>query len=254
MPILLDHLIVPSRDKAASAQFLGDLLGVPWEPSALGDHFAPVYVNETLTLDFADREQFESHHYCFHVSDAEFDAIFARLTAKNIPYRSTPQGAIDMRINTQGGGKNVYWTDGDGHNWEMLTVSYARPTPRLRPSERCACTGPWSLCSTQPPGKRRPGDAETCRNPASPASPVISTTFLQGDAPVVWVTLVTLVTHHAVDCLEQRRGQHAETLVRLPRPTGSLAVVTLRGGEAATANITGWSPPFTVDVLVGHVA
>ncbi len=129
MPILLDHLIVPSHDKAAGAQLLGEILGVRWEPSALGDHFAPVYVNETLTLDFADREQFDSHHYCFHVSDAEFDAIFARLAAKGVPYRSTPQGAMDMQINTRGGGKNVYWTDADGHNWEMLTVSYARPTP-----------------------------------------------------------------------------------------------------------------------------
>ena len=124
MPILLDHLIVPSHDKAAGAQFLGELLGVPWEP---GDHFAPVHVNDTLTLDFADREQFESHHYCFHVSDANFDAIFARLTARGIAYRSTPLGPVDMQINTRGGGKNLYWSDADGHNWEMLTVSYARP-------------------------------------------------------------------------------------------------------------------------------
>lgn len=124
MPILLDHLIVPSRDKAAGARFLGELLGVPWEP---GDHFAPVYVNETLTIDFADREQFASHHYCFHVSDEEFEAIFARLKAKGVSYRSTPQGPVDMQINTRGGGKNLYWNDADGHVWEMLTVSYARP-------------------------------------------------------------------------------------------------------------------------------
>ncbi len=32
-----------------------------------------------------------------------------------------------MQINTRGGGKNLYWSDADGHNWEMLTVSYARP-------------------------------------------------------------------------------------------------------------------------------
>lgn len=124
MPILLDHLIVPSRDKVAGARFLGELLGVPWEP---GDHFAPVYVNETLTIDFADREQFASHHYCFHVSDEEFEAIFARLKAKGVSYRSTPQGPVDMQINTRGGGKNLYWNDADGHVWEMLTVSYARP-------------------------------------------------------------------------------------------------------------------------------
>ena len=125
MPILLDHLIVPSHDNSKGAQFLGELLGVPWEP---GDHFAPVHVNETLTLDFANREQFDSHHYCFHVSSEEFEAIFARIKARSIAYRSTPQGPFDMQINTRNGGKNLYWSDADGHNWEILTVSYARPS------------------------------------------------------------------------------------------------------------------------------
>jgi catechol 2,3-dioxygenase-like lactoylglutathione lyase family enzyme len=124
MAILLDHLIVPSHNPVASAQFLADLLGVPWETGQ--GHFTPVYVNETLTLDFDQREQFDRHHYCFHVSDAEFDGIFARIRAAGIPYRSTPLGDVDMQINTRRGGRNFYWHDDDGHNWEVLTVSYAR--------------------------------------------------------------------------------------------------------------------------------
>jgi hypothetical protein len=31
-----------------------------------------------------------------------------------------------MQINRRLGGKNLYWQDGDGHLWEILTVSYAR--------------------------------------------------------------------------------------------------------------------------------
>src|SRR5438105_15083246 len=104
MPILLDHLIVPSHDKAAGARFLGELVGVPWEP---GDHFAPVYLNESLTLDFGDRERFDSHHYCFHVDDEQFEAIFSRIRARDIPYRSTPTGPVDMQVNTHNGGKNL---------------------------------------------------------------------------------------------------------------------------------------------------
>ena len=92
MAILLDHLIVPSHDPVPSAQFLATLLDVPWE--AERGHFTPVYVNETLTLDFAEREQFDRHHYCFHVSEAEFDGIFARVRAAGIPYRSTPVSPI----------------------------------------------------------------------------------------------------------------------------------------------------------------
>ena len=124
MAIRLDHVIVPSHDRLAAAKFLAGLLGVPGEESR-GD-FTPVYVNETLTFDFANREQFESHHFCFHVGDSEFDAIFGRLQAARIKYRSRPHGEDDMQINSRLGGKNVYWQDADGHLWEILTVSYAR--------------------------------------------------------------------------------------------------------------------------------
>jgi len=125
MPILLDHLIVPSHDKNTGARQLAELLDVPYESSE--GMFAPVYVNETLTLDFGDWPEFDVHHYCFHVTDAEFDAIHARLVAAGVSYRSSPHGPIDMQISTYGGGKNLYWFDADGHNWEILTVSYARP-------------------------------------------------------------------------------------------------------------------------------
>jgi len=125
MAIVLDHLIVPAHDPVASAKVLADLLGVPWE--AARGHFTPVYVNETLTLDFAGRDGFESHHYCFRVSDAEFDAIFERVKAAGTRYRSQPNGPDDMQINARLGGRNIYWNDRNGHIWEILTVSYARP-------------------------------------------------------------------------------------------------------------------------------
>ena len=124
MAIQLDHVIVPSHNRFESAKFLASLLGVPWQESH--GNFTPVFVNDALTLDFADREAFESHHYCFRVSDGEFDAIFGRIQAAPIKYRSRPRGDDDMQINRRLGGKNVYWQDADGHLWEMLTVSYAR--------------------------------------------------------------------------------------------------------------------------------
>ncbi|MGE3540775.1 MAG: VOC family protein [Candidatus Tectimicrobiota bacterium] len=125
MAILLDHLIVPSHDPVQAAQSLADILGVAW--SAEGGHFTPVYVNDTLTLDFAQGEHFDHHHYCFHVSENEFDGIFERVRAAGIAYRSTPLGDDDLQLNTRLGGRNFYWNDSDGHIWEVLTVSYARP-------------------------------------------------------------------------------------------------------------------------------
>ena len=125
MPIQLDHVIVPSRDRRAGASALAALLGVPWAESQ--GHFTPVYVNEGLTLDFADRDGFASHHFCFRVGDEQFEAIFGRIRSAGITYGSSPFGPDDFKINRRLGGKNVYWKDADGHLWEVLTVSYARP-------------------------------------------------------------------------------------------------------------------------------
>ncbi|MEO8407020.1 MAG: VOC family protein [Oxalobacteraceae bacterium] len=125
MTIQLDHVIVSSHDKAASAKLLAQLLGVPWGQAAAGP-FCAVYVNDGLTLDFIETEEnFPVEHYCFRVGPEEFDAILERIKAAGIKYRSTVRGPVDMQINTQFG--NIYWNEPDGHQWEMLTVSYARP-------------------------------------------------------------------------------------------------------------------------------
>jgi hypothetical protein len=126
--IHLDHAIVSSRDKSAAAKQLAELLGVPWGPAAAGP-FTAVYVNDGLTLDFIDtEEEFPVEHFCFRVGQAEFDAVLKRIQAASIPYRSEVRGPVDMQVNAQLG--NVYWNEPDGHQWEMLTVSYARqPKP-----------------------------------------------------------------------------------------------------------------------------
>ena len=71
MTIQLDHVIVPSRQPIASARLLAELLGVSWEASR--GEFSPVYVNDSLTVDFMERDQFQRHHLCFRVGDADFD-------------------------------------------------------------------------------------------------------------------------------------------------------------------------------------
>jgi hypothetical protein len=125
MAIQLDHVIVPSRSQVASAKLLSELLGVSWAERGAGP-FSPVYVNGGLTLDFQDTdEQFPVYHFCFRVEPEEFHAILSRIQAAGIQYRSTVRGPVDMRVSTQYG--NIYWNEPDGHQWEMLTVSYARP-------------------------------------------------------------------------------------------------------------------------------
>jgi hypothetical protein len=126
MAIELDHTIVPSHQPVASAQRLAELLGVPWAAAGAGP-FSPVYVNAGLTLDFIGTEElFPVYHFCFRVSEGDFDAILGRLKAADIPYRSAVRGPEDQKVNTDYGGRMVYWNEPDGHQWELLTVSYAR--------------------------------------------------------------------------------------------------------------------------------
>ena len=121
-----DHLTVPSRDRATAAARLASILGVAHGPSRIGP-FTAVYVSDSLTLDFDQADgDFPVMHYCFRVSDTEFDALVARLRELRVPYRSTPHGPVDDLINESMGGRIVYWSEPDGHAWEALTESYAR--------------------------------------------------------------------------------------------------------------------------------
>jgi hypothetical protein len=126
MSIELDHAMVPARNRWAAAELLAKLLDVPWAEATVGP-FCAVYVNEGLTLDFDQAEgSFPTQHYCFRVSETEFQGIVKRLGVAGIQYGSTPHGPLDNQINTLHGGKIVYWHEPDGHVWEALTVSYAR--------------------------------------------------------------------------------------------------------------------------------
>jgi hypothetical protein len=126
MTVHLDHTIVPSHTRDASAQRLAQLLGVPCGPAQAGPFFA-VYVNDGLTLDFIQTdEDFPVYHFAFRVTEEDFDRILARIQAAGIAYRSDVRGPVNMKINTDYGGRMIYWNEPDGHQWEILTASYAR--------------------------------------------------------------------------------------------------------------------------------
>ncbi len=120
MAIVLNHTIVPARDRVASAQWFARIFGVPYR-GTMGP-FAAVQVNDTLTLDFDERRpDFDSRHYAFHVSEDEFDAIFGRVQEASIPYGSGPYALEDSQINHRQGGRGVYFRDPDGHILELMT-------------------------------------------------------------------------------------------------------------------------------------
>lgn len=126
MPIALDHIMVPSKNKEFAAERLASILGVKWGPAKIGP-FTAVYVNSGFTIDFDEwQEEFPKGHYCFRVDDGLFDEVLSRIRLAGIPYRSLPHGADDEQVNTSLGGKIIYWDEPEGHVWELLTKSYAR--------------------------------------------------------------------------------------------------------------------------------
>jgi catechol 2,3-dioxygenase-like lactoylglutathione lyase family enzyme len=131
MTIRLDHTIVPATDKVASAAFFADIFGLTVKPDS--GPFAQVQVNESLTLDFADAPEpwggpgfdprtGQSHHYAFHVSEAEFEAIFGRVQVRGLPYGSGPFNHTDGQIYSRRGGRGFYFEDPYGHLLEVMTV------------------------------------------------------------------------------------------------------------------------------------
>lgn len=119
MAIMLNHTIVPARDKAAAAKFFAEIFGLKRGRSG---HFAPVKVNKTLTLLFDDDAKFDSHHYAFHVSNREFNAILRRVKKAHIAFGSAPWSLEDGELNDWNGGRGVYFRDPNGHVLELMTA------------------------------------------------------------------------------------------------------------------------------------
>jgi catechol 2,3-dioxygenase-like lactoylglutathione lyase family enzyme len=119
MSVRLNHTIVPARDKARAAQFFARMFGLTRGEDT--GPFAPVQVNDVLTLEFAEAEVFEPHHYGFLVSDGDFDSILGRVRVANVPYGSGPEHGWDEQINHDNGGRGVYFQDPNGHSYEIFT-------------------------------------------------------------------------------------------------------------------------------------
>ena len=123
MSVSLNHTIVHCTDKHASATFYTEILGLP-EPTTYGP-FVVVDVANDVSLDFAD-DHGPAHpqHYAFLVGEDEFDHIFGRIQERGLAYWADPGRRRPGEINTNDGGRGVYWEDPSGHFLEIITRPY----------------------------------------------------------------------------------------------------------------------------------
>jgi len=120
MTIRLNHTIVPAHDNQQAARWFAQIFGLKFDGPK--GHFAPVKINDGFTLLFDNRPTFGSEHYAFHVTDAEFDAIFRRVKESATPFGSAPGQLSDGMLNDWNGGRGGYFKNPDGHVLGLMTV------------------------------------------------------------------------------------------------------------------------------------
>jgi len=125
MSVRFNHTLVHCRDKARSAQFLAEILGLP-APRRF-DPFLVVDLDHDVSLDFIEAgegNEVVPQHYAFLVDEAEFDPIFERIRARGLDYWADPFQRKVGEINHNDGGRGVYFSDPDSHLLEIITRPY----------------------------------------------------------------------------------------------------------------------------------
>lgn len=123
MSVQLNHTIVHARDSATSAAFLAGILGLT-PPTRFGP-FMAVALDNGVTLDYADAPgEIASQHYAFLIDERGFDEAFGRIRDRGLAFWADPHRSRPGQINTNDGGRGVYFADPDGHLLELITRPY----------------------------------------------------------------------------------------------------------------------------------
>jgi len=123
MSVQLNHTIAWCRDKAKSAGFLANILGLP-EPRRFMP-FLVVDLSNDVSIDYYETtENVALQHFAFLVSEEEFDVAFERIQGLGIEFWADPMLKKSGAINRNDGGRGVYFKDPDGHLLELITRPY----------------------------------------------------------------------------------------------------------------------------------
>ncbi|MBT1093456.1 VOC family protein [Streptomyces sp. Tu102] len=125
MAVQLNHTIVLTDDRRATADFVTEVLGLEPARSFADEFFLVVELANNVELEVLQIDgDYPGQHYAFLVSEAEFDQIFDRIKRKTIQYYAGHGNQLPGEINTLEGGRGMYFNIPGGHNFEVLTRPY----------------------------------------------------------------------------------------------------------------------------------
>ncbi|TDP93693.1 VOC family protein [Labedaea rhizosphaerae] len=119
MTITLNHTIVPAVDNETEARFLAAVLGLSYDGP--NRHFAPVRINEQLTLDFMTVDEPQPMHLAFDVDPATFDAAVDHLRANKIPFGNRPHDWTNGLTDHPFAARGVFFRDAAQNLYELMS-------------------------------------------------------------------------------------------------------------------------------------
>ncbi|WP_155348986.1 VOC family protein [Acrocarpospora pleiomorpha] len=123
MSVRLNHTIVAARDREETAAFLVEILGLP--PATAFGPFLVVDLGNEVSLDVAGADgPVHPQHYAFLVTEEEFDQIWGRIKDRGLTFWADAFHQRPGQINTNDGGRGLYWSDPNDHNLEIITRPY----------------------------------------------------------------------------------------------------------------------------------
>lgn len=109
-------------DNQEAARFFATVMGLECLPPAgSGGHFAPVKVNDQLTLDFMTVDDPEGHHLAFDVDPDTFDQIFARIRELDVPFGNGPRTPANGRIDHPPCPRDLFFSDAARNLYEVMS-------------------------------------------------------------------------------------------------------------------------------------
>jgi catechol 2,3-dioxygenase-like lactoylglutathione lyase family enzyme len=124
--VSIDHLALPSRDAAAAARWLAEILGLgtPVSAGPEGDLYT-VALSGISSVVFSTEPSVPSHHVAFAVDQAAFSAVIERLRQRGLSFGNEPEDPSNGATSDPLGGLGrVYFSSPDGHFLEV-TINQA---------------------------------------------------------------------------------------------------------------------------------